>query len=341
MEKEQSKFHRSLVLTLTAVLLLVSVISVTFAQVLGTKVTLKINDQGRDILTYSENVKDFLKTEGIVLKDGQKVYPSLDSEITEGLVIKITAPGSYHIKDADKASLLESDGETVREVLENAGIVLGEDDYTKPELDKKIEHGGTIEIFRTVHKEITVQKEETFDIIEKVNTSLGKDERVVVQKGVPGIIEEKVRNTIVNGDLTTQEVLETKRIKKSVEEIVEVGSKNSETEKEEKEVTAKEFDKSKAKKVYNMEATAYDPSAGSKTAMGTKARVGAVAVDPKVIPLGSKLYIETQDGWPSYGYAAAEDTGGAIKGMRIDLFFNSNKTALQFGRRMVTVYVID
>lgn len=341
MEKVTTKFHRNLVLTLMAAILLVSVISVTFAQVLGTKVTLKINDQGRDVLTYSENVKDFLKTEGIVLKDGQRVYPSLNTEITEGLEIKITAPGSYHIKDADKASLLESEGETVKEVLENAGIVLGEDDYTKPGLNKKIEHGGTIEIFRTVHKEITVQKEETFDIIEKVNSNLGKDKRVVVQKGVPGVIEERVLNTLVNGDLTTQEVLETKRIKKSVPEIVEVGTKNTEEEKDVKQATATEFDKSKAKKVYTMEATAYDPSAGSKTAMGTKARVGAVAVDPKVIPLGSKLYIETQDGWPSYGYAVAEDTGGAIKGMRIDLFFNSNKTALDFGRRMVTVYVID
>ena len=180
-----------------------------------------------------------------------------------------------------------------------------------------------------------------FKTLSSIIPDIGKDKRVVVQKGVPGIIEERVLNTLVNGDLTTQEVLETKRIKKSVAEIVEVGTKNDEEEKEVKQATTTEFDKSKAKKVYTMEATAYDPSAGSKTAMGTKARVGAVAVDPKVIPLGSKLYIETQDGWPSYGYAVAEDTGGAIKGMRIDLFFNSNKTALQFGRRMVTVYVIN
>ncbi len=72
-----------------------------------------------------------------------------------------------------------------------------------------------------------------------------------------------------------------------------------------------------------MEATAaYDPTAGSKTAMGTRARVGAVAVDPRVIKLGSRLYVESMDGWPSYGYATAEDTGGAIKGKRIDLSLN-------------------
>ena len=95
------------------------------------------------------------------------------------------------------------------------------------------------------------------------------------------------------------------------------------------------------KKVIVMQATAYDPTAGSKTAMGTRARVGAVAVDPRVIPLGSKLYIESMDGFPTYGYAVAEDTGGAIKGNRIDLFYSTNAQANKFGRRNVKVYVLD
>ncbi|EGS30218.1 3D domain protein [Peptoniphilus sp. oral taxon 375 str. F0436] len=90
-----------------------------------------------------------------------------------------------------------------------------------------------------------------------------------------------------------------------------------------------------------MQATAYDPTAGSKTAMGTRARIGAVAVDPRVIPLGSKLYIESADGFPTYGYAVAEDTGGAIKGRRIDLFYGSNAEARRFGRRNVVVYVLE
>ena len=63
-------------------------------------------------------------------------------------------------------------------------------------------------------------------------------------------------------------------------------------------------------------------------------RHGIVAVDPRVIPLGSHLYI------PGYGRATAGDTGGAIQGNRIDLGFNSSTDALQFGRRSVTVYVL-
>ena len=101
-----------------------------------------------------------------------------------------------------------------------------------------------------------------------------------------------------------------------------------------------------------MKASAYDlsfESCGKRpgdrgygiTASGTKARPGVVAVDPKVIPLGTKLYIESMDGTGSYGYASAEDKGGAIKGNRIDLFFSSRSDALKFGRRQVKVYILD
>lgn len=93
-------------------------------------------------------------------------------------------------------------------------------------------------------------------------------------------------------------------------------------------------------KVLIMEATAYSASpaegtADGITASGTKARRGTAAVDPKVIPLGTRLWVE------GYGYAVAEDTGGAIKGMRIDLFVESREEALRFGRKAVRVRILE
>jgi 3D (Asp-Asp-Asp) domain-containing protein len=70
------------------------------------------------------------------------------------------------------------------------------------------------------------------------------------------------------------------------------------------------------------------------TASGRVAGHGVVAVDPRIIPLGSRLYI------PGYGHAVAGDTGGAIHGNRIDLGFNSLRDALLFGRRAITVYIL-
>ncbi len=95
-------------------------------------------------------------------------------------------------------------------------------------------------------------------------------------------------------------------------------------------------------KVLSCEATAYTcVGYTGTTATGTTARVGAIAVDPRVIPLGSRLYIVTNDGAYIYGYCTAEDTGGAIKGNIVDLYFNTWDECIQFGRRACTVYVLS
>ena len=78
-----------------------------------------------------------------------------------------------------------------------------------------------------------------------------------------------------------------------------------------------------------------------KTATGTIARVGAIAVDPKVIPYGTRMYIVSSDGTITYGVATAEDCGGSIKGNRVDLFFDTYSECINFGVRSCTVYILD
>lgn len=94
-------------------------------------------------------------------------------------------------------------------------------------------------------------------------------------------------------------------------------------------------------RVLVMEATAYDPSpatigpgATGRTAMGLRATYGHVAVDPRVIKMGTKVFVE------GYGFAIASDKGSAIKGNKIDLCFDSRATALAFGRKKVKVHVL-
>ncbi len=83
----------------------------------------------------------------------------------------------------------------------------------------------------------------------------------------------------------------------------------------------------------NMKATAYTHT-GNQTATGTWPKVGTIAVDPRVIPLGTRVYVV------GYGYAVAEDTGGAIKGNIIDLFMETENQCINWGRRNVTVYIL-
>jgi len=90
-----------------------------------------------------------------------------------------------------------------------------------------------------------------------------------------------------------------------------------------------------------MVATGYDPSprccgrgATGRTACGLHAGYGVAAVDPRVIRLGSKLYVE------GYGYVIAGDIGRAIKGSRIDLGFDSYSEAKRYGMKTVLVYLL-
>ena len=90
-------------------------------------------------------------------------------------------------------------------------------------------------------------------------------------------------------------------------------------------------------------ATAYthtDPGCDFITATGTTVRIGTVAVDPTLIPYGTRMFIVTDDGQYIYGIATAEDCGGGIKGDRIDLYFPTYDECMEFGRRPTTIYFL-
>ncbi|MFC2729006.1 MAG: 3D domain-containing protein [Centipeda sp. (in: firmicutes)] len=81
--------------------------------------------------------------------------------------------------------------------------------------------------------------------------------------------------------------------------------------------------------------SAYDPGNGNRTATGTPVRHGVIAVDPSVIPLGTRVFI------PGYGEAVAEDIGGAIHGYRIDVAFDTHAEALMFGRQDLEIFIME
>ena len=91
-------------------------------------------------------------------------------------------------------------------------------------------------------------------------------------------------------------------------------------------------------KIMDCNATAYDIH--GITATGYPTEIGVVAVDPKVIPYGTRMFIQTPSGSWVYGLSTARDCGGAIKGNIIDLWFPDYETCCKWGRRDVTVYIL-
>ena len=168
--------------------------------------------------------------------------------------------------------------------------------------------------------------------------------RSVSVKGIEGIDCDTYEVLLYDGVEADRQLISTERTREPVDEVKVVGTRGGK-------VTEK-GDNFSYSKVINCNATAYDlsfQSCGKRpgqsgygiTASGTQAQYGTVAVDPRVIPLGTRMYIESADGSFVYGYCVAEDTGGAIKGNKVDLFFNTNSECLQFGRRSVKVYILD
>jgi len=173
---------------------------------------------------------------------------------------------------------------------------------------------------RTVEVPVVVQ-------YERVDT-LPKGEEKVLQEGTVGLDEVEEEIHYKQGDVIDTKELQRKTITPMQPKVVQVGTREVEV--------SRSYDR--VREVITMEATAYLPTDGGGdgiTATGIRARHGVVAVDPNVIPLGTRVYI------PGYGEAIAADTGGAIVGNKIDLVMDSYGEAMDFGRQDVTVYVLD
>ena len=173
---------------------------------------------------------------------------------------------------------------------------------------------------RTVEVPVVVQ-------YERVDT-LPKGEEKVLQEGTVGLDEVEEEIHYKQGDVIDTKELQRKTITPMQPKVVQVGTREVEV--------SRSYDR--VREVITMEATAYLPTDGGGdgiTATGIRARHGVVAVDPNVIPLGTRVYI------PGYGEVIAADTGGDIVGNRIDVVLEDYGSAMQFGRRTVDVYILS
>lgn len=247
---------------------------------------------------------------------------------------EVTVKQKYHVAvtvDGETKDIYTGDA-TVEGILRNGGIELHEADLVEPARDTQITEPTNI----TVTRVTKAQKKQTQPISYTTETRDASDlesgKTRVAQKGVNGVQEVTMEYTYHDGKQVSCVQLATTTVKEPVTEIVERGTK--------KPAVTTASGSLNYSRVLTVEATAY--SGGGITASGMAAQVGRIAVDPRVIPLGSRLYITSADGtsWV-YGTAVAADTGGAIKGNRIDLYFNSESECINFGRRSAKVYVLN
>jgi 3D (Asp-Asp-Asp) domain-containing protein len=184
---------------------------------------------------------------------------------------------------------------------------------------------GPVRVVQTCERTVAVRERIPYDIRYVPEQSAVGGQVVVWKPGTGGVRERTYRLLYVDGTLVSRVLVSDSLLKPPTGDALAVGTS---------------VYQGGATNEFYMEATAYSPTVQETdgnpwmTASGMKSGRGVVAVDPKVIPLGSKLYVE------GYGYAIAGDTGGAIKGDRIDVFFYSSGEMAEWGRRWARVFVL-
>jgi 3D (Asp-Asp-Asp) domain-containing protein len=298
----------------------------------GRLVYLSVDGQVKSYTSVQPTVAGVLRESKIPLGPGDRVTPGLKSQLWGGIQITVVRAVPLTINVLGDRRQVRLAATTVADALGLAGVELAPGDSVSPGLGTPL----------APRMEIAVERWDTRMRIERLrlpfadqtvmDADLFKGRRVVRAAGQQGLHERTMRVEYVNGRPASFAAVSDITITPPVPRIIAIGTKP----------VLELYGPFAGKEVMTLEATAYYPGpnnfgggVGPTTAIGILARRGVVAVDPSVIRLGSRVHVE------GYGEAVAGDTGGAIRGNRIDLCFDTYEQAMQFGRRTVKVHILS
>lgn len=222
---------------------------------------------------------------------------------------------------------------TVGDALESAGVALSPHDWVMPALSAPIKGGLKIVVRHVRVETLNVAQTIPFKTVFKMSRDVAPGRIKSGSHGVPGVLTKTFAARFVNDTFKSRTLVASRITTPPVNQETLAGIRVREAR-----ALPSRSGSYQRMRCFHMVATGYSPYEGSsagRCANGMRAGYGVVAVDPRLIPLGSKLYIE------GYGYALAGDTGGAIKGHRIDLGHTTYREASNVGRRSVTVWLLS
>ena len=313
-----------------------------------------LDDTTYTVESYSDEMEDVWDEAGLELSASDCVdtaentkKDTVEVSITHKQYVTVTCDGAA-------VSVLTDEGETVSDVLDQLNIELGKNDLLSADLDAEVESGDSIVINRV---KITYKKKTKsipYSSKRVADPTMARGTEAVTQKGVKGKTVYTYELKSIDGGKPTSTLVKTKTTD-PVTEVTSYGTHVSapslsslsqsrdyitNIDDEKNTITTVSGNTYTVKKTMTCSATAYTARPGSGTATGRRAQVGVIAVDPRVIPYGTRMYIQTSSGSVLYGIAVAGDCGGAVKGNIIDLYFNSYSECCSFGRRNCTVYIL-
>jgi 3D (Asp-Asp-Asp) domain-containing protein len=304
-------------------------------------------------------VGEALRLIGVDLFPEDRLTPAPEASLSPGLLVTIWRARPVALAGKDLSLHVRSQAATVRELLAEQGVELASLDRVEPGLELPVEPYTTIRVVR-VHQE---EREDVqllpYDTEYQPDPSLPAGWRQRAQAGVAGLLQRIVRVVYEDGEPAGEQVVASAVLREPRPELIRYGpavgpaplvGPGAPPAWQMAPATQASYPAViggyRVRQVLLMVATAYDPGPASTgkrpgdwgygiTASGMRAGYGVVATDPRVIPFYTRLYV------PGYGFGIAGDTGGDIKGMRIDLGYNTYWEAINWGRRTVPVYVLE
>ena len=302
-------------------------------------------DGGKKTVTvhWGDTVGQALSAAGVGLGTYDLAAPGIGAEVGDGTEIAVTRRYRISVTADGKTTAATVKEGSVSDALRQAGVALGAEDILSADADAKVGPDMEIAVSRVSYKEVTENRTIPFQSVTKNDSSLSSGTKKVQTQGKNGSESVVVRQKLVDGKVVgTQEVGSTV-VEQPVNQVTLVGTKKrSAVAKTGTDGTLTDLsgNQVKYKKVLTGKCSTY--TGGGWTSTGKKAAHGLVAVNPSIIPYGTRLYICSPDGRLVYGYAVAADTGGAaMRGIIIaDLYFDTYAQCMRIGTRTMNVYIL-
>ena len=314
-----------------------------------------VDGKTKKTLTFNDGtVADAIKAAGLTLSKNDSVSFSRETSLEPDMEIKIARFYTVNVNVKGNKITKEVPAGTVANALEYLDIKLDKNDVVSVDINKEVTENMDIVINSVTYKDVKTTESIAYSTKYQNSDDMYIGETSTIQAGVNGERTIVTREKYINGKLDSSSQVSNEITKQPVDEIIAQGTKEyvSQVYTNSGSISVNESanvltdvngNQVNYTRVLTGSGTAYYAPAGALTATGRLARYGVVAVDPDIIPYGSILYIVSNDGQVVYGYAVAGDTGGALwAGTAIvDLYYNTYDECCQFGRRDVTIYVLE
>lgn len=342
------EIKRCISFKMVAVVITAAVIALMVGTVSYFQKEVVINLDGNRIVvrTVKSTVKEVLEQNGVRLGKYDYVSVPIDTKLQskENNIINIrSAVPVYVFADGHEIELMTSK-ETVKEALRDEPVNLSHSDRIQgADPDDKIVKGMRLKVVRVTRKLVSQNEVIPCEVIKKDNNSMDMGQYRVINEGKDGVREKVYMVEYEDGKEVKRMLADHKVVVNPKERVVEYGTIPI--------YTTSRGENFRYKKVMDMRSTAYTASYEDTgktpdhpefgiTYTGMRVKKGVVAVDPKVIPLGTRLYIEGVGNVPDYGYAIAADIGSAVKGDIIDLYMDDSTAVKRWGVKKVKVYIL-